>query len=181
MMNHKPMRLIVASFGTQSGAEAARKALKASRDAKMIGIRGSAAVQKDGKGQIHFKDVGMTPGKGAAEGAVLGAVAGLLTGGTAIALGAAGAVVGGLVGKKRQGARMADQRLSQLAGTLVPESSALVVMEPGWGVVVAEELQRMGADVFSADIPAGVGSEIEAQGQGEFEALLKQRKGEHRG
>ena len=182
MMNDKPIRLIVATFETQTGAETARKALKASRDEKLIGIRASVALYKDGEGQIHFKDTGLTPGKGAAEGAVLGVVAAVLTGGTAITLGAAGAVVGGLVGKRKQGARTVDQRLNQLAGTLAPESSALVVvMEPGWGVVVAEELQHMGADVLNADIPAGVSSEIEAQGQAEFETLLKQLEGEPRG
>lgn len=177
-MNQKPIRLIVASFGTQAGAEAARKALKVSRDEKLIGIRGSVAVQKDSKGQIHFKDTGMTPRKGAAEGAVLGVVAGILTGGTAIALGAAGAIVGGLVGKKKQGSGLVDQRLGQLAGSLAPESSALVVvMDPGWGVVVEKELQGMGADVLSADIPPGTTGEIEAQGQQEFEALVKHLKG----
>lgn len=181
MSEKMPVYLIVAAFDTQTGAEAARKALKASRDEKLIGIRASIAIQKDAEGQIHFKDTGMTPRKGAVEGAVLGAIAGLLTGGTAIALGAAGAIVGGLVGKKKQGARTVDRRLGELAGSLESESSALViVMGPGWGVVVEKELEGLGADVFSADIPLRTTGELEAQGQGEFEALLKQMKGDHR-
>jgi uncharacterized membrane protein len=163
-MTHEAVHVIIAVFDTEAGAETARTALKASRDEALIGIRASIAVQKDDAGQIHYKDAGLTAGKGAVEGAVLGAVAGILTGGATLALGAAGAVVGGLIGKKKQGEGVADGRLNQLAAALVPGSSALaVVMDPGWAAVVEKELQQgMGARLFTADVPVEAGANQEA-------------------
>jgi uncharacterized membrane protein len=163
-MTGDSVHVVVAIFDTQEGAEAARKALKESRDEALIGIRASIAVHKDEAGQVHYKDTGLTAGKGAVEGAILGAVAGILTGGAGLALGAAGALVGGLVGKKKQEDSVADQRLNQLAASLVPGSSALaVVMDPGWGVVVEKELQQgMGARLFTADVPVEAGASQEA-------------------
>jgi uncharacterized membrane protein len=175
MSEQAARHLIVAVFGTQTGAEAARKALKTSRDGKLIGICASIAAQKDEKGQIHFKDTGMSAGKGAVEGTVLGAAVGVLTGGTALALGAAGAAVGGLVGKRKQAGCVEEQRLNQLTTSLVPGSSALiVVMQPGWGVVVEKELQGMGADLFTADIPPGVDQDLDAGQETAYAALLHQ-------
>jgi uncharacterized membrane protein len=175
-MSEKAARhFIVAVFGTQTGAEAARKALRTSRDEKLIGISASTAVQKDEKGQIHFKDTGMSAGKGAVEGSILGAAVGVLTGGTALALGAAGALVGGLVGKRKKEGSVEEQRLNQLTASLVPGSSALiVVMQPGWGVVVEEELQGMGADLFTADIPPGVDQNLDAGQEAAYAVLLSQ-------
>jgi len=163
-MTHEAIHVIIAVFDTEAGAEAARTALKASRDEELIRIRASIAVHKDEAGQIHYKDSGPTTGKGAVEGAVLGAAAGILTGGATIALGAAGAVVGGLVGKKKQAESVADGRLNQLAASLVPGTSALVVvMDPGWATVVEKELQQgMGARLFTADVPAEAGASQEA-------------------
>jgi uncharacterized membrane protein len=163
-MTHEAIHVIIAVFDTEAGAEAARTALKASRDEELIGIRASIAVHKDEAGQIHYKDAGLTTGKGAVEGAVLGAVAGILSGGATVALGAAGALVGGLVGKKKQGESVANERLNRLAAALVPGTSALaIVMEPGWGVVVEKELQQgMGAELFTAEVPAEAGASQEA-------------------
>jgi uncharacterized membrane protein len=182
MSEQAARHLIVAVFGTQTGAEAARKALKTSRDGKLIGICASIAAQKDEKGQIRFRDTGMSAGKGAVEGTVLGAAVGVLTGGTALALGAAGAAVGGLVGKRKQAGCVEEQRLNQLTTSLVPGSSALiVVMQPGWGVVVEKELQGMGADLFTADIPPGVDQDLDASQEAAYAALLSQIKHDETG
>jgi uncharacterized membrane protein len=175
MSEQAARHLIVAVFGTQTGADAARKALRTSRDEKLVGICASIAVQKDEKGQIHVKDAGTSAGKGAVEGSILGVAAGVLTGGTALALGAAGAVVGGLVGKRRQAGCVEEQRLSQLTASLVPGSSALfVVMQPGWGVVVEKELEGMGADLFTADIPPAVDQDLDGSQEAAYAALLHQ-------
>lgn len=177
-MSEKAARhLIVAVFGTQTGAEAARKALRTSRDEKLIGICAAIAVQKDEKGQIHFKDTGMSAGKGAVEGSILGAAVGVLTGGTTLALGAAGALAGGLVGRRKRAGCVEEQRLNQLTASLVPSSSALiVVMQPGWGVVVEQELQRTGADLFTADIPPSLDQDFDASQEAAYAALLNQMK-----
>jgi len=163
-MTHEAVHIIIAVFHTEAGAEAARTALKASRDEELIGIRASIAVHKDEAGQIHYKDSGPTAGKGAVEGAVLGAAAGILTGGATLALGAAGAAVGGLVGRKKQEEGVADGRINQLAAALAPGTSALaIVMDPGWATVVEKELQQgMGARLFTADVPAEAGASQEA-------------------
>ena len=182
MSEKAPMHLIVAVFDAQTGAEAARKALRTSRDEKLIGICASIAVQKDEKGKIYFKDTGMSAGKGAVGGSILGAAVGVLTGGTTLALGAAGALVGGLVGKRKQAGCVEEQRLSELTASLVPGSSALiVVMEPGWGVVVEKELHGMGADLFTADIPASMDQDLDASQEAAYAALLSQMKHDENG
>ena len=171
-MTHEAVHVIIAVFDTQAGAEAARTALKASREEELIGIRASIAVHKDEAGQVHYKDAGLTAGKGAVEGAVLGAAAGILTGGATLALGAAGAVVGGLVGKRKQGESVGDGRLNRLAASLAPGTSALaIVMDPGWATVVDKELQQgMGARLFTAEVPVEAGASQEAA----YAALLGQ-------
>ena len=177
MSEEAAKHLIVAVFGTQTGAEAARKELRTSRDEKLIGICASIAVQKDEKGQIQFKDTGTSAGKGAVEGSILGAAVGVLTGGATLALGAAGALAGGLVGKRKRAGCVEEQRLNQLTASLVPGSSALiVVMQPGWGVVVEQELQRTGADLFAADIPPSLDPDLDASQEAAYDGLLSQMK-----
>jgi uncharacterized membrane protein len=176
-MNETALHLIIAAFGQEVGAEAALKSLKETRDEELVGIQAAVALRKDEQGQIHFKDVGLTPGKGALSGVVLGAVVGVLTGGTGLALGAIGALVGGLVGRKKQDSRFPADGLNQIAASLEPGSSAIVmVMEPGWVVVVTEELELLGADVLTADIPADVAAQLKDHGEAAHAALVSQIK-----
>jgi uncharacterized membrane protein len=171
------MHLIVAAFDGETGAEEAFKTMKESRDEELVGIQAAVALHKGQQDQIHFKDVGLTPAKGAAGGVVLGAVVGVLSGGTGLALGALGALIGGLAGKKKRDTRFSADRINQVAASLAPGSSAIViVMEPGWVVVVEEELARLGADVLTADIPANVDQHLDAAQEAAFAALLSQVK-----
>ena len=171
------MHLIVAAFDGQARAEEALKNLKESRDEKLIGMQAAVALHKDETGQIHFKDVGLTPAKGAAGGVVLGAVVGVLTGGTGLALGALGALVGGLVGRKKRESRFSADRINQLAASLAPGSSAaVIVMEPGWGAVVEEDLALRGGDVMMAEIPADLDQHLDAGQKAAYSALLSQMK-----
>ena len=176
-MSDASLQLLVAVFDGESAAEEALKTLKESQDEKLVGIQAAVAMHKDGEGQIHFKDVGLTPGKGAAGGVLLGVVVGILTGGTGLALGALGALVGGLVGKKKRDSRFSADRINQVAASLAPGSSAVVVaMEPGWVVVLEEELQRLGADVLKVEIPADLAQQLEA-GEEEARAMLAEQVG----
>lgn len=176
-MSETTIHLIVAAFDSETGAEEAFKTMKESRDEELVGIQAAVALHKDQQGQIHFKDVGLTPAKGAAGGVVLGAVVGIMTGGTGLALGALGALIGGLVGKKKRDSRFSADRINQVAASLAPGSSAIViVMEPGWVVVVEEELARLGADLLTADIPADVDQHLDAAQEAAFAALLSQVK-----
>jgi uncharacterized membrane protein len=161
-MSQAPLHLLVAAFGEEAGAEDALKALKESRGEELVGVQAAVAMRKDAEGQLQFKDVGMTPGKGALAGVALGAVVGVLTGGTAIALGALGALIGGLAGRKKRDSRFPTGGINQLASSLDPGSSALVVvMEPGWVVVLEKELEALDADVLSAPIPADIAEQLE--------------------
>jgi uncharacterized membrane protein len=162
-MSEASIQLLVAAFDGETAAEEALKTLKESQDEKLVGIQAAVAMHKDQEGQIHFKDVGLTPAKGAAGGVALGVVVGVLTGGTGLALGALGALVGGLVGKKKRDSRFSADRINQVAASLAPGSSAIVIaMEPGWVVVLEEELQRLGADVLKVEIPADLAQQLEA-------------------
>lgn len=173
MSQEEPLHLLVAAFQGQTRAEEALKHLRESRDETLIGIQAAVALRKDEAGQLHFKDVGLTPVKGAAGGVVLGAVVGILTGGTGLALGALGAVIGGLAGRKQRDSRFSAERVSQIAASLPPGSSAVViVMETGWVNVVEEQLTLQGGEVLTADIPSDIGQQLDADQEAAYAALL---------
>jgi uncharacterized membrane protein len=169
------LHLLVAAFDKEADAESALEALKESRDEDLVGVQAAVAMRKDHEGQIQFQDVGMAPGKGALAGVALGAVVGVLTGGTVIALGALGALIGGLVGRKKRDSRFPTGGINQLAASLPPGSSALVVvMEPGWVVVLEKELETLGADLLSAPIPADIAKQLEADQAAAYAVLANE-------
>jgi uncharacterized membrane protein len=174
-MSEAALHLVLAAFEGETGAGEALKSLKESRDEKLVGIQAAVAMRKDGKGQLHFEDVGMTPARGAAGGVVLGAVVGLLTGGTGLALGALGALVGGLVGRKKRDSRFPTNRINQVAASLDPGSSALlIVMEQGWVVVLEKELEALGGDVLAAEIPSDIAGQTQEERDAAFDALVRE-------
>jgi uncharacterized membrane protein len=171
-MSERSLQLLVAAFDGETAAEEALKTLKEAQDEKLVGIQAAVAMRKDDEGQIHFKDVGLTPAKGAVGGIALGAVVGILTGGTGLALGALGAVLGGLVGKKKRDSRFSAGRVNQIAASMAPGSSAVVLaMEPGWVVVLEKELELLGADVLQVEIPADVAQQLQGNEEAAYAAL----------
>jgi hypothetical protein len=54
-------------------------------------------------------------------------------------------------------------------------------MEPGWGVVVEQEFHGMGADLFTADIPASMDQDLDASQEAAYAALLSQMKHDENG
>jgi uncharacterized membrane protein len=174
-MSEASLQLLVAAFDGETAAEEALKTLKGSQDEKLVGIQAAVAMHKDQAGKIHFKDVGLTPGKGAVGGIALGVVVGVLTGGTGLALGALGSLVGGLVGKKKRDSRFSAERINQVAASLAPGSSAVVVaMEPGWVVVLEKELELLGADVLQVEIPADLAQQLKANEEAAYATLTDQ-------
>jgi len=174
-MDQETTHLIIAAFDGEQEAEAALKTLKESREKELVGIQAAVALHKDDKGQLHFKDVGMTPAKGAAGGAVLGIVVGVLTGGAGLALGAIGALIGGLVGRRKRDSSFATDRINQVAASLKPGSSAVViVMDPGWVVVLEKELEALGADVMASTLSAEVVQQAEDHHELAHETLSKE-------
>ncbi|MFC2023714.1 hypothetical protein ACFLT5_03140, partial [Chloroflexota bacterium] len=78
-----------------------------------------------------------------------------------------------LVGKKKQDGILPSGRINQIASSLAPGSSAVVIlMEPGWAVILEERLELLGADVLSAAIPDQVAEQPEADQDAAYAALL---------
>jgi uncharacterized membrane protein len=174
-MSEVPVELIVAAFNDEDQAEGVLNELKAAKKEKLIGIQGAVVLRKDREGKIHTKDVGLTPGKGAAGGVVLGAVVGLLTGGTGLVLGALGAVLGGVVGKSKRESRFKSDRINQLAASLTPGSSAIVaVIEHRWVAELEKELEEAGADVMTAAISADIAEQLQANRDVAYSALASE-------
>ena len=130
MSEETPLHLIIAAFDGETGAEEALETLKASREKELVGVQAAVAMHKDERSRIHFKDVGLNPAKGVLGGVVLGAAVGILTGGTGLALGAVGALVGGVVGKRKRESGFPTERLNQVAATLAPDRSLIHISEP---------------------------------------------------
>ena len=95
-MKAQSVYLVVAVFNGMDSAEAALGRMKKPGRA----MPSAVVMQKDAEEQVQFKDVGLTPGKGAVGGIVLGGVVGLVTGGTGLALVALGGLVGSRSTKK---------------------------------------------------------------------------------
>jgi uncharacterized membrane protein len=162
-MSEVHLHIIVAAFAGEMDAEDALHDLKEAGKENEAGIEAAVAMRKDGEGNLHFKDVGMTPGKGALAGVVLGAVIGVLTGGTGLAMGAIGALAGGLVGRRKQAGTIPTDRINQVAASLAPGSSAIVaVVEPKSVARVEVDLDEMGADLLTAPIPTEIARQLEA-------------------
>lgn len=171
-MSEAPVQLVIATFADEQGAEAAIKALQATRKEQLTGVQAAIAIRKDTQNRFHYRDVGMTPGKGALGGVILGAVVGIISGGTVLVLGAAGAALGSLVGRKRQDRRFAPERLNQVAASLAPGSSALVAVgDPAAVAVLDQDLTAQGADVLAMAIADDIARQLSAH-QAEADAVL---------
>ncbi|MCP4361351.1 MAG: DUF1269 domain-containing protein [Chloroflexi bacterium] len=151
-MNKEPVGLIVASFTNEADMEAALKILKKE---ETVVIHGVVGIYKDDNGNIHHKDVGMTPGKGAVAGLVLGATLGVLTGGTALALGALGSIIGGILGKKKEDKHVPVELYNWEAAKLKPgDTAVLVVFDPQGTAVLVADLEAVSSEVLTAVLSA---------------------------
>ena len=173
-MDNAPVQLIVAMFSSESNAQTGLAALKQAKKQKTIGLNGAILITKDDTGQkIHYKDVGITPAKGAMEGVVLGVALGVLNGGAGLALGAAGAFLGGLVGKKKQDKRFDVTHLNQVSTALSPGSAAIVGVIDETSIPDATEmLEELGADLLTTTITADLAKELQAH-QEEAHAVIE--------
>ncbi|MCB0195883.1 MAG: DUF1269 domain-containing protein [Anaerolineae bacterium] len=174
-MSDIPVQLVIAAFKDVEGAEKALQQVKQDKS-KRQGIQAAVAMVKDATGnKISYKEVGMTPGKGALGGVILGATVGILTGGATIVLGAAGALIGGLVGRKKQESRFASNRINQVATSLPPNSSAiLAVVEDERVPTLGEELEVLGADVMTAPISADLAEQLQTHRDEAYSTLKRE-------
>lgn len=175
-MSDVSLQLILAMFESEQGTEAGLSALKQLKKEKKASLHGAILINKDASGQqIHYKDIGLTPGKGALGGVVLGAAVGVLTGGTGLVLGAAGALLGGLVGRKKQDKRFDVNHLNQVGATLEPGGAAIVaVVEQDTVSHISDVLEQQGADVFTTSVTADLAKELQLH-RDEAYALMENR------
>lgn len=174
-MSDVPVQVIVAAFQDEKAAKNALAALKEAKKEGLIKIENAAVLSKDEKGKLHIKETqDMGGGKGAALGGVGGAVIGLIAG-TALAVPAAvGALVGGLVAKLRDSG-FSNKRLETIGEGLKPGSSAIIaVVEHSWVKKVEAALAEAQADLTTAEIQAGIASQLEAGHDVAFSVLASQ-------
>lgn len=162
-MDEKSLQLLIAFFQDEQGYEEAIKVLQSASKEKQRGIHGAVAIIKDQNSEIHYKDVGMTPAKGALSGVILGTVLGVMSGGIGIALGTLGALVGGLFGAKKRSDQFTDVRMHELVAALAPGTSAIVaIVEQEHLSALEEEMEISGAEIFIAEVSADLAEQLDA-------------------
>lgn len=169
-MKDDTIHLILAVFEGKDVAETAVAKLP-KRDRN---VASAVVMQKDELEQVTFHDVGRTPLRGTVNGLILGGVVGLLTGGTGLALGALGGVIGHHQTAKKQTANVIPDQLSKLAGSLGSDSSAIIAVVKG--EPKAESLQIIkdsGGDIFEAVIPQEASARLDEQADEAYTALLE--------
>lgn len=173
-MSEKPVQFVIAMFESETGAEEALRALKANKKEALDGVQAAVAMSKDADNRVHYKDVGLTPAKGAVAGVVLGAVVGIVTGGTGLALGALGALFGGVVGKRRREGKIASEQVNQVVASIQPGSSALLtIVEPGAAETFEGLLHAESAQTFVMDISADLAAKLDPHGEAAHNALIE--------
>lgn len=144
-MEDGPYELVVMVFGGSPGSAAeALAALKQLEKGGLLRLFNSAVLVKDAHGVASIQETEDVPrGRGALFGALVGGLVGLLGGPAGAIIGAAaGAAAGGLAaGQIDLG--FADSFLKELKDSLLPDSSALlVIVEQRWVERLAVELER---------------------------------------
>lgn len=174
-MSEKPVQFVIAIFESESGAEETLSALKSEKKESLQGVQAAVAMRKDVNNRIHYKDVGMTPTKGAVSGVVLGAVIGIATGGAGLALGALGALLGGVVGKRKREGQIASEQVNQVVASIQPETSALLtIVEEDATEAFEGVLHSEGAHTFVSDISADLTVQLDPHGEAAHSALMDQ-------
>ena len=163
------MHLILAGFKGKDTAEMVVRKLP-KRDRNVVS---AVVVTKDANGQISFHDVGRTPRRGTVEGVILGGVAGLLTGGTVLALGALGGLIGRYSGKKQQSVKEMSDQLGKITGSMGPDSSAIIAVAKGQPKEKSLAIIReMGGDIFEAAISQEMSAQMGNQADEAYNTLL---------
>lgn len=126
-MDKKNLSLSISIYQNQVDKDQAIQRIKAlHKDDEKVSA--AIAIDKDTNGKIQYKDIGMTPQKGAVSGLVLGAVVGVLTGGIGLVLGTAGSLIGGLIGSRKYQNRFSEVRLHEVVAGLKPGTSTIVAV-----------------------------------------------------
>jgi YegS/Rv2252/BmrU family lipid kinase len=130
-------------------------------------------MQKDSQEQVSFKDMARTPMRGTVNGVILGGLIGLLTGGTGLVLGALGGAIGHHHSKKKQAANVMPDQLNKVAGSLGPDSSAIIaVMKNEPKAEALAIIEEGGGSIFTAVVPHDATKELDEQADEAYATLL---------
>jgi uncharacterized membrane protein len=174
-MDEKAVQFLIAIFDEEEGAEKTLSNLKDEKKDELRGVQGAVAMRKDTQNQIHYKDVGMTPVKGAVAGIAIGAIVGIATGGAALVLGAIGGLLGSVVGKRKREGHVAAEKVNQVVASIQPGSSALLtIVEAEAADDFGELLQAHGAQTFLAEISADLSAALSEHADEAHDALMGQ-------
>ena len=121
-------------------------------------------MKKDEQEQTSFRDIGRTPTRGTVNGIVLGGVVGVLTGGAGLALGALGGLIGHHQTTKKQAANVMPDQLNKVAGSMGPNTSALIAVVKGEPKSKSiEVLKAEGESFFEAIVPQDTTKELDTK------------------
>jgi len=176
-MDEKAVQFVIAIFENEAGAEETLSRLKAEKKEELKAVQAAVAMRKDAQSGIHYKDVGMTPAKGALAGVAIGAIVGIATGGAGLVLGAVGALLGGVVGKRKREDHVAAEKVNQVVASIPPGSSALLtIVETDAAAEFEALLHASGTQTFTAEISADLAAALNEHGETAHEALMEQLK-----
>lgn len=174
-MSEKPVQFVITIFEGEASAEETLNALKADKKEALEGVQAAVAMCKGADSRVHYKEVGLTPAKGAVAGMVLGAVVGIATGGAGLALGALGSVLGGVVGKRKREGKITSEQVNQVVASIQPGSSALLAVVEQDAVETYEAaLGEGGANTFTVDISSNLAAKLDPHGEAAHNALMEQ-------
>ncbi len=174
-MSEKEYQFVFAIFDGQKEAEEIIEQLKKNQKEMLGELQALVAMSKDAHGRISYKDVGMTPAKGALGGVVLGAVVGIASGGGTVLLGALGSVVGGLVGKRKSENRISSEQINKAVASILPDSSAiLAVVCQDFAPKILDALRATDAEIFIADLPVDLAGKLSEHHDIAYSALMKE-------
>ncbi len=174
-MKKQPALLTLIVFNDFDGATKALEQLQ--KEKKSPGLKSAVIVQKDRAGKLSVKDIGLTPGKGAAAGIVLGAVLGVLSGGATLAMGAVVGMLGSLIGRHSRRQRLEPDLTRPLSDALMPGCSAILEAgEQELPQAVADEFSNLGAELISIELTDEVQQVIKTHSGEAYQALENELK-----
>jgi uncharacterized membrane protein len=145
-MSDKKLFVFVGVYNSKEDAEADYDVLKDLHRQKVVGSYDVAVISKDDDGKVHVSKHEKPTQHGAWSGLGVGALIGVIFPPSVVAMGALGAVTGGLIGHFRHGMPRSDMK--ELGEALEEGQASLVVIgEDKLDEAVAKELKRMNKQI----------------------------------
>jgi uncharacterized membrane protein len=157
MAEEKTYMLVLGVFDGVDKAKEHQDFLKQAQSRAFSASKSVGLIQCDAQGKVRISETGDAGfAKGAVAGGTAAAAASLLFPPSALVLGAAGAVIGGLGAKLKDGG-IPDKQLKEFGKAFTPGTSGLVFMvEPGVVQEAEAELSALGSTVIHSYSLGGI-------------------------